>query len=65
MIGRGFVRVVAGDLLRHWKHFAAASVGIILGVAALTFFLARTALILLSNGCLSTRLYKKTNAFMA
>jgi len=39
MIGRGFARTVAGDLLRHWKHFAAASVGIILGVAALIFFL--------------------------
>jgi len=39
-MGRGFVRVVAGDLLRHWKHFAAASVGIVLGIAALTFFLA-------------------------
>jgi ABC-type lipoprotein release transport system permease subunit len=34
------MRAVTADLLRHWRHFAAASVGIILGVAALTFFLA-------------------------
>ncbi len=39
MIGRGWLRAVTADLLRHWRHFAAASVGIILGVAALTFFL--------------------------
>jgi hypothetical protein len=31
---------VIGDLVRHWRHFSAASVGIVLGVAALTFFLA-------------------------
>jgi hypothetical protein len=40
MIGRGWVRTVMADLVRHWRHFAAASVGIVLGVAALTFFLA-------------------------
>ena len=40
MIGRGWLRAVTADLFRHWRHFAAASVGIILGVAALTFFLA-------------------------
>jgi len=40
MIGRGWKRAVTSDLRRHWRHFAAASVGIILGVAALTFFLA-------------------------
>jgi len=40
MIGRGWVRTVMKDLVRHWKHFAAAAVGIVLGVAALTFFLA-------------------------
>ena len=40
MIGRGWLRAVTADLIRHWRHFAAASVGIILGVAALTFFLA-------------------------
>lgn len=40
MIGRGWARAVVGDLVRHWRHFAAASVGIVLGVAALTFFLA-------------------------
>jgi hypothetical protein len=40
VIVRGWLRAVAGDLRRHWRHFAAASVGIILGVAALTFFLA-------------------------
>jgi hypothetical protein len=40
VIGRGWLRAVTADLLRHWRHFAAASVGIILGVAALTFFLA-------------------------
>jgi ABC-type lipoprotein release transport system permease subunit len=40
MIARGWLRAVTGDLRRHWRHFAAASVGIILGVAALTFFLA-------------------------
>jgi hypothetical protein len=40
MIGRGWMRTVAADLHRHWRHFAAASVGVVLGVAALTFFLA-------------------------
>jgi hypothetical protein len=40
VIGRGWTRAVVGDLLRHWRHFFAASVGIVLGVAALTFFLA-------------------------
>jgi hypothetical protein len=40
MIGGGWVRAVIGDLVRHWRHFAAASVGISLGVAALSFFLA-------------------------
>jgi hypothetical protein len=40
MIGRGWLRTVATDLGRHWRHFAAASIGIILGVTALTFFLA-------------------------
>jgi len=40
MIGRGWARTVLADLARHWRHFAAASVGIVLGVAALTFFLA-------------------------
>ena len=40
MIRHGLLRTVAGDLRRHWRHFAAASVGIVLGVAALTFFLA-------------------------
>jgi putative ABC transport system permease protein len=40
VIGRGWLRTVAADLRRHWRHFAAASVGIVLGVAALTFFLA-------------------------
>ncbi|MBD3850942.1 MAG: ABC transporter permease [Acidobacteria bacterium] len=40
MIGRGWLRAVTADLVRHWRHFAAASVGIILGVAALAFFLA-------------------------
>ena len=39
MIGGGWTRIVVIDLLRHWRHFAAASFGIILGVAALTFFL--------------------------
>lgn len=39
MIGRGWLRTVVGDLLRHWRHFVAASIGIIVGVAALTFFL--------------------------
>jgi ABC-type lipoprotein release transport system permease subunit len=34
------MRAVRRDLVRHWRHFAAASVGIVLGVAALTFFLA-------------------------
>ena len=40
MIGRGWMRAVTADIHRHWRHFAAASVGIVLGVAALTFFLA-------------------------
>jgi len=40
VIGRGWLRAVTADLIRHWRHFAAASVGIILGIAALTFFLA-------------------------
>ena len=40
MIGRGWLRTVTADIGRHWRHFAAASVGIVLGVAALTFFLA-------------------------
>ncbi len=40
MIGRGWLRAVTADLRRHWRHFAAASVGIVLGVAALAFFLA-------------------------
>jgi hypothetical protein len=40
VIGRGWLRTVTADLSRHWRHFAAASVGVILGVAALTFFLA-------------------------
>jgi hypothetical protein len=40
VIGRGWVRTVIADLVRHWRHFAAASVGIVLGIAALTFFLA-------------------------
>ncbi len=31
--------VVAADLRRHWRHFAAAAFGIVLGVAALVFFL--------------------------
>ena len=31
---------MAADLRRHWRHFAAASVGIVIGVASLTFFLA-------------------------
>jgi len=40
VIGRGWARTVAADLCRHWRHFAAASVGVVLGVAGLTFFLA-------------------------
>jgi putative ABC transport system permease protein len=40
VIGRGWLRAVTADLRRHWRHFAAASVGIVLGVAALAFFLA-------------------------
>ncbi len=40
MIRQGLFRTVAADLKRHWRHFAAASVGVVLGVAALTFFLA-------------------------
>lgn len=39
MIGREFLVTVAHDLRRHWRHFAAASVGVVLGVAALVFFL--------------------------
>ncbi len=39
MIGTGLVRTVLGDLRRHLRHFAAASAGIVLGVAALVFFL--------------------------
>jgi ABC-type lipoprotein release transport system permease subunit len=39
-MGRGWIRAVTADLVRHRRHFGAASVGIILGVAALTFFLA-------------------------
>ncbi len=40
MRGRGWLRAVAADLRRHWRHFAAAAFGIVLGVAALAFFLA-------------------------
>ncbi len=40
MMGRGWYRAVAADLRRHWRHFAAAAFGIVLGVAALAFFLA-------------------------
>jgi hypothetical protein len=40
VIGRGWLRTVTAHLSRHWRHVAAASVGIILGVVALTFFLA-------------------------
>jgi len=36
----GWIHAVLADLGRHWRHFAAASVGIVLGVAALCFFLA-------------------------
>ncbi|MCU0234715.1 MAG: FtsX-like permease family protein [Thermoanaerobaculales bacterium] len=36
----GMARLVAADLRRHWRHFAMAAVGIVLGVAALAFFLA-------------------------
>jgi hypothetical protein len=36
----GWARAVAADLRRHWRHFAAASFGIVIGIAALTFFLA-------------------------
>lgn len=39
-MGRGWLRAVAADLRRHWRHFAAAAFGIVLGVAALSFFLA-------------------------
>jgi ABC-type lipoprotein release transport system permease subunit len=39
LIGRKFLTTVAHDLRRHWRHFAAASVGVVLGVAALVFFL--------------------------
>ncbi len=40
MTARGWLRAAAADLARHWRHFAAASVGVVLGVSALTFFLA-------------------------
>ena len=40
MTAGGWARLVAADLGRHRRHFAAASVGIVLGVAALAFFLA-------------------------
>jgi len=40
VIGRGWACTVTADLRRHWRHFAAASIGVVLGVAALTFFLA-------------------------
>ncbi len=40
MIRQGLSRTVGADLKRHWRHFAAASVGIVIGVASLTFFLA-------------------------
>lgn len=40
MTALGWARLVAADLLRHWRHFATASIGIVLGVAALAFFLA-------------------------
>lgn len=40
MIGRGRVRAVTADLRRHWRHFAAAALGIVFGTAALAFFLA-------------------------
>ena len=40
MMGRGWYRAVTADLRRHWRHFAAAAFGIVLGVAALAFFLA-------------------------
>jgi hypothetical protein len=39
-MGRGWVGTVTGDLRRHWRHFAAAAIGIVLGTAALAFFLA-------------------------
>ena len=39
-MGRGWSRAVMADLRRHWRHFAAAAFGIVLGVAALAFFLA-------------------------
>ena len=39
-MGRGWARAVTADLRRHWRHFAAAAFGIVLGVAALAFFLA-------------------------
>lgn len=54
MIGRGWTRTVVVDLLRHWRHFAAASFGIVLGVAALTFFLA---LGLKARGLLVTQVF--------
>jgi putative ABC transport system permease protein len=40
VIGRGWPRAVTADLRRHWRHFAAAALGIVLGTAALAFFLA-------------------------
>lgn len=40
MTVRGWLRAVASDLARHWRHFVAASLGVVIGVAALTFFLA-------------------------
>lgn len=39
MIGRRLLRTAVRDLRRHFRHFAVASVGIVLGVAALVFFL--------------------------
>ncbi len=36
----GWFHTVLADLGRHWRHFTAASVGIVLGVAGLCFFLA-------------------------
>jgi len=39
-MGRGWARAVTADLRRHWRFFAAAAFGIVLGVAALAFFLA-------------------------
>ncbi len=39
-MGRGWIHAVASDLRRHWRHFSVASIGIVIGIAALTFFLA-------------------------